>query len=109
MASLALEHADALLDRTRRITRDQRRIVDDWVASEPLISWVRPRSGTTALLRYDLDRPSRKFCVDLIEQEGVLLTPGSAMDMEGYLRIGYGGNREELIDGLPKISAYLHR
>ncbi|HEY6574214.1 MAG TPA: aminotransferase class I/II-fold pyridoxal phosphate-dependent enzyme [Mycobacterium sp.] len=78
LASLALEHADAVL-------------------------------GTTALLRYDLDRSSRQFCVDLIEQEGVLLTPGSAMDMEGYLRIGYVGNREELIDGLPKISAYLHR
>ncbi len=109
LSCLALENADRILDRTRRITRDQRLIVDDWIASEPRISWVRPRSGTTALLRYDLDRPSRQVCVDLVEQEGVLLTPGSAMDMEGYLRIGYAGNREELIDGLPKISAYLHR
>jgi aspartate/methionine/tyrosine aminotransferase len=73
-----------------------------------LISWVRPRSGTTALLRYDLDRSARQFCVDLLEHEGVLLTPGSAMDTEGYLRIGYAGDRQELIDGLPKISAYLH-
>ena len=46
---------------------------------------------------------------DLLAQEDALLTPGSAMDMEGYLRIGYAGNRQELIDGLPKISAYLHR
>jgi hypothetical protein len=46
---------------------------------------------------------------DLLAQKDALLTPRSAMDMEGYLRIGYGGNRRELIGGLPKISAYLHR
>lgn len=109
MAALALEDADKILERTRRITRDQRRIVDDWIASEPLITWVRPRSGTIALLRYDLDRPSHQVCTELLEQEGVLLTPGSAMDMEGYARIGYAGNRAELIEGLPRISAYLHR
>ena len=27
---------------------------------------------------------------DLLAQEDALLIPGSAMDMEGYLRIGYG-------------------
>lgn len=108
LSCLALEHTDAVLARTRCITRDQRQIVDEWVASEPLISWVCPRSGTTALLRYHRDRPSRDFCVELLEREGVLLTPGSVMELEGYLRIGYTGNHDELIEGLARISAYLH-
>lgn len=49
---------------------------------------VRPASGTTALLRYAVDLPSEDPCVRLLEAEGVLFTPGSALDMEGYLRIG---------------------
>ena len=33
-------------------------ILDGWVTRERLVSWVKPRSGTTALLRYDLPVPS---------------------------------------------------
>lgn len=109
LSCLALEHANKILARTRRISREQRDIVDSWVAGESRISWIRPRGGTTALLRYDADTPSYDFCTGLLEEEGVLLTPGSAMGVEGTLRIGYAGNRRELEDGLPKISTYLHR
>lgn len=109
LASLALENKDTILSRSREITRSHRAIVDDWLAGEPRVSWVRPKSGTTSLLRYDLDLPSRDFCVALLEETGVLLTPGSAMDMEGYLRLGYAGNRDELLTGLPLISAFLDR
>jgi aspartate/methionine/tyrosine aminotransferase len=50
---------------------------------------------------------SRDFCVRLLEQTGVMLTPGSAMDMEGYLRIGYANNAEILTSGLTRLSAFL--
>ncbi len=107
-AALALEHADAILDRSRHITRTNLAILSEWVDAEPLISWVKPQSGTTALLRYDLDVPSRDLCVDLLEKTGVLLLPGSAMDMEGWLRIGYANATHVLETGLPLISSYLH-
>ena len=109
LATLALENKDAILARSRRITREHRDIVDAWLAGESRVHWVRPNGGTTALLRYDLDVSSRDFCVALLEETGVLLTPGSAMDMEGYLRLGYAGNRDELVAGLPLISAFLDR
>lgn len=109
LACLALENKDAILQRSQEIARSHRKIVDDWLANEPRARWVRPKSGTTALLRYDLDLPSRDFCVELLEQTGVLLTPGSAMDIEGYLRLGYAGNRDELVTGLPLISQFLDR
>jgi aspartate/methionine/tyrosine aminotransferase len=50
---------------------------------------------------------SREFCVGLLEQTGVMLTPGSAMGMEGYVRIGYANNPQVLADGLPLVSAFL--
>ena len=106
-ASIALEHRDAILTRNRAIVRGNLAILDRWVAEEPAISYVKPKGGTVALLKYDLDMPSRDFCVRLLEAEGVMFTPGSALDMEGYVRIGYANNRAVLEEGLPRVSRFL--
>jgi aspartate/methionine/tyrosine aminotransferase len=68
---------------------------------------VKPKAGTTALLKYDFDMPSRDFCIQLLEQTGVLFTPGSVMHMEGWLRVGYANDPEILCTGLAKVSAFL--
>lgn len=106
-ASIALEHRDAILKRNRAIVRENLAILDRWVAEEPAISYVKPKGGTVALLKYDFDLPSRDFCVRLLESEGVMFTPGSALDMEGYVRIGYANNRAVLEEGLPRVSRFL--
>lgn len=106
-ASIALEYKDKILERSRRITRTNLAILSEWVDAQPLISWVKPKSGTTALLRYDLPIPSEDLCIALLEKTGVMLTPGSAMDMEGYLRIGYTNPKEDLCEGLQRISQFL--
>jgi len=106
-ASIALEHRDAILKRSRAIVRENLAVLDRWIAEEPAISYVKPKGGTVALLKYDLDMPSRDFCVRLLEAEGVMFTPGSALDMEGYVRIGYANNRAVLEEGLPRVSRFL--
>ena len=108
-AAIALENYQAILERSQRITRENLAILAEWVEGEPLISWVRPRSGTTALLKYSIDLPSRDFCVRLLEETGVMFTPGSALDMEGYLRIGYANSAEVLRTGLGRVSRFLVR
>ena len=70
---------------------------------------MKPKSGTTALLKYDLDLPSRDFCVGLLQDTGVMLTPGSVMEMEGWVRIGYANDAQILRDGLARFSSYLAR
>ena len=106
-ASIALEHRDAILKRNRAIVRENLAILDRWVAEEPAISYVKPKGGTVTLLKYDFDLPSRDFCVRLLESEGVMFTPASALDMEGYVRIGYANNRAVLEEGLPRVSRFL--
>lgn len=106
-AALALEHAERVLDRSRRITRQNLRILDDWIATQPRISYVKPRSGTTALLRYDLPMASADLCKRLQAETGVMLLPGSALDMEGWLRIGYACETEVLRQGLALIGDWL--
>ncbi|MEP2953759.1 MAG: aminotransferase [Sulfitobacter sp.] len=108
-SALALESRAQILDRAHRITRGNLEILADWVEAEPLISWVKPQSGTTALVQYDLPLRSRDFCTQLLEEEGVLFTPGSAMDMEGWLRIGFANSTADLQAGLARVSTFLAR
>ncbi len=106
-AAIALENKDKILARSQKITRTNLAILSDWVDAEPLISWIKPQSGTTALLKYDLPMTSEVFCLQLLQRTGVMFTPGSAMDMEGYLRIGYANNEAVLREGLRRVSAFL--
>ena len=108
-ATMALEAKDALLTRSRQITRANLATLDAWIAQEPRLSYVKPQAATICLLKYDMDIPSHDLCVALLEQTGILLTPGSAFDMEGYLRIGFANHPHILEDGLPKLSAFLRQ
>lgn len=108
-ATLALESAEAVLTRSRAITRGNLAILADWIDAQPLLSWVRPQAGTTALVRVDLPMTSREFCLDLVQATGVLFTPGSALGVEGHVRIGYANAPEILREGLRRTAAYLAR
>jgi aspartate/methionine/tyrosine aminotransferase len=107
LAAIALEHREAILARNRAIVHGNLVALEAWVARQPSVSFVRPRGGTVALLRYAFDMPSETLCIHLLEERGVLFTPGSALDMEGYLRIGYANSTLALADGLAATSAFL--
>ena len=107
LACLALENKEKILARSHAITRKNLEYLDDWIASQPKVTWVKPQSGTTALLKIDTPMTSRELCVDLLQKTGVMFTPGDAFDMEGYVRIGFGNPHEALREGLSKVSEYL--
>ena len=108
LATLALQHRGAILARNREILRTNLAILDAWVNAEPGVSYVKPKSGTITLLKYDLPIPSRDLCTQLLTQKGVLFVPGSTMEMEGHVRIGFANARRNLELGLPRVSEFLH-
>ena len=61
VGAYALAHADAILDRNRRIVRENLVTLLEWVESEPHLSVVPPEAGTTALVYYDYDIPLLRF------------------------------------------------
>lgn len=107
LASMALEHQDQILARSRRIVRENLKALDQWVQAEPSISYVKPQGGTVTLLKYDFDLPSRELCVRLVREAGVLFTPGSAFEREGTVRIGYANTFDVLEAGLDETSRFL--
>ena len=108
-SALALENVGKVLERSHHITRTNRAILDAWVHGEPSICYLPPKSGTTALLKYDFSMSSWDFCVRLLEETGVMLCPGSVLEMEGYLRIGYANHETILREGLQRMSGFLKK
>ena len=108
-ALMALENREKIALRNTTITRNNLEILDNWVKNERFFSYVKPNAGTTALLKYEFNIPSREFCIQILKNTGVLFAPGSAMDMEGWVRIGYANDPKILTQGLTVLSAYLEK
>ena len=109
LASVALESREAISARNLAICREGGRLLAEFVAGEPHISYVKPKGGTTAFLRYDLPMESAELCRRLQEETGVMLLPGSALDMEGYLRIGYCNDPGITEAGLARFGEWLRQ
>ena len=107
LALLALENVERIYERNLGIVRRNFEILREWVEGEPLIDWVPPRAGTVAFPRYSMDMPSEELALRLIREKGVFLVPGCCFEVEGHLRIGFGGDSEELREGLRRFSDLL--
>ena len=107
LATVALRNADKVLERNRGIVRENLAILDKWVQSEPRISFVKPKCGTTALVYYDYDMDSVEFCTRMYHETGAFVTPGACFEEEKSMRVGYANDRETLTAGLAAVSAFL--
>lgn len=108
IASVALSNADKLINRNRDIISTNLSILKEWIDNQPSISFVPPQAGTTALIYYDFEMDSRTFCIDLLENYGVLLTPGDCFEELKCLRIGYACDTDELKAGLDKLGEFIN-
>lgn len=109
LATLALENAGKVLSRSRRICRANLGTLDAWVARERHVAYVKPRAGTTALVRYDMDIGSEAFCMALQKETGVMVLPGAVLGREGHFRVGFAFEEDVLGDGLERISGFLRQ
>ncbi|MCT4508275.1 MAG: aminotransferase [Tepidibacter sp.] len=107
LSVVALENKEKIIKRNLDIVRGNAQLVDEWVKNEHLIEYIKPKAGTTAFLKYDFDMKSEEFCLRLLKEKSVMLVPGSALDMEGYVRLGFANNPEIIKVGLKKISEFL--
>lgn len=108
VAAIALRNSEKIIERNRRIVRENLSVLDNWVNSEPLVEYVKPQAGTTALVYYKLDIPSYEFCKDMYYKTGAFVTPGECFEQPKSMRIGYACDKGTLQAGLKAVSEYLH-
>lgn len=109
VAQLALASRKEILKRNRRILEENLAILDQWIEKEPLVSYIRPAVVSTSFVKIAVDMPMEDFCLQLLQEYGVLLVPGNRFDRDGYVRLGYACEQETLIKGLEKLSQFLRR
>jgi aspartate/methionine/tyrosine aminotransferase len=108
LALMALRARDRVLERSRQIIGRNLPELDAFMARHgDELEWVRPRAGTVAfprLLGGDVDR----FAARLVDEEGVLLLPGSRFGYPGeHFRIGFG--RTDMTAALARFDGFLTR
>jgi aspartate/methionine/tyrosine aminotransferase len=107
LALIGLRARDTVLARSRAIVEVNVARLDGFFADHgEHFAWVRPRGGSIGFPRLLDDEPIDAFAARLVEQEGVLLLPGSQFGHPGnHFRIGFG--REDLPESLGRLEAFL--
>jgi aspartate/methionine/tyrosine aminotransferase len=108
LALIALRARDAVLARTRNIVRANLYALETFFErNASWCEWIRPRAGSVAfprLIDLDVDR----FAAELVEQEGVLILPGSLFDYPGsHFRLGFG--RMNMTEALSRFERFGQR
>jgi aspartate/methionine/tyrosine aminotransferase len=97
-----------VLDRGKAVLRGNLATLQQWVAGlGGLLSFIPPRAGGMAFLRYGLARNSTELCDSLREAQSVFLVPGDCYGMDRYVRIGIGVEPATLRGGLARTREFL--
>lgn len=107
LAIMALRAKERILQRNREILLQNLQILDAFMKrNTQYVSWVRPQSGTMAVLKLLLPISVEDFAEDLVRSEGVLIMPGSVFDLPGnFFRIGFG--KKNMPEILKRFETYL--
>lgn len=106
LASIAVRHSDALIERNVSIVRANLRVLDAFFARHAdRFEWHRPRAGTIGFVRLKQGHAQR-FCADLLDTTGVLLLPSTLLDHgDAHVRLGFG--RRNMREVVALLDAYL--
>ncbi len=106
--ALSPERREWILARTRGIVVTNYAIVRRWIEKRESSLWhAPPDAGAIAFVRYAHQVGSTALVERLRDERSVLVVPGDHFDMDGYLRIGFGGDPLALTRALDYIGEVL--
>jgi aspartate/methionine/tyrosine aminotransferase len=109
LASAALESRNnaRILERTRGIVNRQYPIMHEWAKKHSeLLTHVPPRAGAIVWYGYKHPWKSAELGEGLRTRKSVLIQPGIQMGLDGYFRIGFGGEVNALQRALGRIDEW---
>jgi len=107
LALIALRAREQVVARSLGIIKSNLTHLDRFFADwSDLFTWHRPQAGSIAFPRLLLQQPVEEFAQQLVEQEGVMLLPGTVYDHPGnHFRIGFG--RANMPEALARLEHFL--
>lgn len=109
-AALAPERRTRIRERTRRILHGNYALVEGWLGGlQGRLIHCRPAAGAIAWVRDAAGGDTDRLARVLLEKSGVLVVPGEQFGMRSHLRIGFGGDPEQLTIALERIGEWVER
>src|SRR5947199_4396460 len=101
----AFQHLNLLRERARRVVETDRKLLNDFLASERGVSAARTKWGTTSFVRLSQSRGrSVDAFLELLRSEfHTSAVPGRFFEMPDHFRVGMGVNTEMFTEGLGRI------
>ena len=110
VATRALDPAlrASILERTQRLlARNLDVVARSLEEHAETLRFLAPDAGAMLYLRYSQAVNSSELAERLRREKSVLLVPGDHFGMDGWLRIGFGGETEHVAEGLRRVQEVL--
>lgn len=109
LAARILPHRSKLLEATRRRRERNARTIRAFLAKAPELDGRVPQHGTTMVVRLPARmRNDVAFAKRLLAGTGVLVSPGSYLEMPGWIRLGLLSDPKSLQTGLRVLGNAVH-
>ena len=107
IAQQVLRKKDEVLAIIRKSVLSNFKIVKEWMDSQDWLEWIEPQSGVVGAPRLRHGGSTDGLCELLVTKYKTFTVPGSRMELDGHFRLGFGGEQEELIEGLEQLGKAL--
>ena len=109
LALIALRNKEKILERNLSIVKSNLKLLDEFFLKySNIFQWNRPKAGSIGFVRLLTGENSEKFCIDVVENCGVLLVPGTLFNYgSSHIRIGFG--RKNLPIALKQLDLLLEK
>lgn len=106
LSTIALRSGEKLLERNNALVNSNLKLLDHFFEKHTQhFSWVRPQGGCVGFVHYKGKTPVDTLAQELIQQQGVLIVPGSIFSAPGNdFRIGFG--RKNMPEVLARFEAF---
>ncbi|MDH4214564.1 MAG: aminotransferase class I/II-fold pyridoxal phosphate-dependent enzyme [Candidatus Thorarchaeota archaeon] len=107
IALAVLKKKEPLLRGLRKSMLSNFKILKGWMDNQEWLEWIEPKSGVVGAPRLTRGGSTDALCTLLVTKYRTFTVPGSRMELDGHLRIGFGGEHEELVKGLDQLQLAL--
>jgi len=98
---------ESILGRTRAIIRANLPPIEAWFAEQPALRYRRPAAGAIAFAQAELPISTRAFVERVREEQSVLLVPGEMLGIDNGIRVGFGYQIDDTMQGLALVGKTL--
>jgi len=107
LALIALRNKEKIIERNLSIVKSNLQLLDEFFLKyRNMFQWIRPKAGSIGFVRLLTNVNSEEFCIDVVENCGVLLIPSTLFNYgSSHIRVGFG--RKNLAVALKQLDLFM--